>query len=396
MANSNITNFMQWSPTENTSKALEEYVQYKIGKYIWIYISPILIIIGTFGNCLSIVVLLRKSMRASTTMFYLAVLSFGDLFTLYTGLLRYWIRSLPGETDIRRLTDAGCKIHAFLVYFSLDVTVWILVAVTLDRCLSVSLPFKAKRICSIRMSRIVVIFILVLSCLKNMHFFWTVELVHTWEFRCDAPTPESDDFLNFVWPWIDFSTFCAIPFTIMILCNIKIIYEMVISHRKIAVNLVDRNSSNHSNHLRPISTQGPSVISDAPKQNGSFRHRTITSTSSDTQQKIQTRRISSLTAMLLTVNCVFLITTFPIQLFLILEESLFPTDNRTDEQTAAHNLWWAVVNMLQYSNNSIHFFLYCLTGPRFRQELKKLFKRNNQISGTFEPSVHTAENNDKM
>ena len=392
MAGSNVTDFLELSTKENTTaNDLDEYVQYKIGKYIWIYISPILIIIGTFGNCLSIVVLLRKSMRTSTTMFYLAVLSFGDLFTLYTGLLRYWIRNLPGENDIRNLSDAGCKIHAFLVYFSLDVTVWILVAVTLDRCLSVSLPFKAKRLCSIMMSRIVVIVIVVISSFKNMHFFWTVELVHTWEFRCDAATRSTDDFLNYVWPWIDFSTFCAIPFTVMILCNIKIIYEMVMSHRKIAVNLVDRNSSHNSNFFRQISTQGQSAVSDPLKQNGSFRHKPISSTSSDTQQKIQSRRISSLTAMLLTVNCVFLITTFPIQLFLILEERWFPTENRTDEQTAAHNLWWAVVNMLQYSNNSIHFFLYCLTGPRFRQELKCLFKRNNQISGNFEPSVHTID-----
>ena len=392
MAVSNVTDFIQLPSTEDTSYDLDDYLQYKIGNYVWIYISPILIILGTFGNCLSIVVLLRKSMRTSTTMFYLAVLSFGDLFTLYTGLLRYWIKNLPDAKDIRNLSDAGCKIHAFLVYFSLDVTVWILVAVTLDRCLSVSLPFKAKRICSSKISRIVVVIILLVSFLKNMHFFWTVELVHTWEFRCDAATQATDDFLNYVWPWIDFSTFCAIPFTIMILCNIKIIYEMVRSHRKIAVNLVDRNSSYKPNYLRQVSNQGPSAVPSLQLQNdGSFRHKPISSTSSDTQQKIQTRRISSLTAMLLTVNCVFLITTFPIQLFLIMEERWFPTANRTEEQTAAHNLWWAVVNMLQYSNNSIHFFLYCLTGPRFRLELKNLFKRNNQISGNFEPSAHTVE-----
>ena len=368
-----------------SEKNLTDYLEYRIGNYIWIYISPLLIILGTFGNILSIAVLLRKSMRSSVTMFYLTILSFADLFTLYTGLLRYWIRTLNG-VDIRTFSDAGCKIHTFLVYLSLDLTVWILVAVTLDRWLSVSLPFKAKRICSLKMSRIFVIIILIGLVLKNMHFFWTVELVQTWEFRCDAGTESADNFINFVWPWIDFSTFCLIPFTIMILCNIKIIYEMITSQRKIAANI----SPQKPKYLSQISNPGPSENSSVLPQNGSYRKKATLSTLSDTQQKIQVRRISSLTAMLLTVNCVFLITTFPIQLFLIMEEYWYPTENRTNEDRASFNLGWAIVNVVQYSNNAIHFFLYCLTGPRFRHELKCMFKRNNQISCNFEPS-HTLE-----
>ena len=387
-------------------KNVTDYIQYKVADYIWIYVSPVLILVGTFGNFLSILVLVRKSMRSSTTMFYLTALSFGDLFTLYTGLLRYWIEAFD-QVDIRNKTDAGCKIHTFLVYFSLDFTVWILVAVTLERWLCVSLPFRAKRICSLKMSRIVVIVIICVLFCKNMHFFFTVELVHTWEFRCDGATVSANHFLDFVWPWIDFSTFCLIPFTIMIVCNIKIISEMIISQRKIATTMdtfrpkLLSQTSNTCTSGRPNSLehhasnrQRESVLTQTHQtsldRNGSSRKRESAMTSNDSKKKVQTRRISSLTAMLLTVNCVFLITTLPIQVFLIGEEYWFPTENRTNEQIASHHLGWAIVNILQYSNNAIHFFLYCLTGPRFRHQLQCIFRRNNQISDHLEHS-HTLE-----
>jgi hypothetical protein len=88
------------------------------------------------------------------------------------------------------------------------------------------------------------------------------------------------------------------------------------------------------------------------------------------KKRSSARRISSLTAMLLTVNCVFLLTTSPIQAFMIGQEYWY--SDKTPEEKACHNFWRAVVNMLQYTNNAVHFFLYCLTGPIFRNELKTM------------------------
>lgn len=376
---------------------LEDFRQYNIGNYLWIYGSPVLIIVGTFGNFLSICVLLRPKLRCSTTMFYLTCLSFGDLFTLYTGLLRYWIRK-AFDVDVRHFSDASCKIHAFLVYLSLDFTVWVLVSVTIDRCLSVSIPFKAKILCTLKRSAWVIVLILFFLTVKNMHFFWNLELVNTWEFRCDARSKAANDFLRYVWPWIDFSTFCLIPFSIMIACNIKIIYEMISSQRKL-----DKHSDIHRTPTLAAKLNSPLTRedhSDMAVQSMTMHETTQTNEMTSQMTSCQTsrqtsqvknrspaRRISSLTAMLLTINCVFLITTSPIQTFLIGEEYWF--SDKTQEQIAWHNFWWAVVNMFQYINNSIHFFLYCLTGPRFRKELKSMFYRKHKISAGKEPSGGT-------
>ena len=41
---------------------------------------------------------------------------------------------------------------------------------------------------------------------------------------------------------------------------------------------------------------------------------------------------------------------------------------------------WAVVNLFQYTNNSINFLLYCLSGSRFREELRAMFRRKFRVA----------------
>ena len=93
--------------------------EFQASELIWKLVPPILIIFGSIGNTLSIVVLTRKSMRNSTTTLYLTFLAFSDILVLYTGLLRQWIFYVF-EYDIRIVSEVGCKIHLCLVYTSLD------------------------------------------------------------------------------------------------------------------------------------------------------------------------------------------------------------------------------------------------------------------------------------
>ncbi|KAH3814503.1 hypothetical protein DPMN_143005 [Dreissena polymorpha] len=363
---------------------LEEYTQYVFANYMWTYGSPILIVIGTIGNVLSIVVLLRPRLRKSTTMFYLTCLSFGDLFTLYTGLLRYWIHS-AFKIDVRNLSNGACKVHTFLVYLWLDFTVWVLVSVTVDRCISVSLPFRVKRLCTIQRSRIVVTIIWGIMFIKNMHFFWTLSLVETWKYSCGGSSPAEIHFLHFVWPWLDMATFCIIPFTIMIVCNIKIIYKMVKAQRKLHAHnksFQNENATEHMNDFQRQISYSPNCLSaqhPSPQNTSTSRRERPICRNVTTSSTPGTSKISSLTAMLLAVNTVFLITTLPVQVLLIGEEYWFPNRDISAEQIAWYSFWWALVNMLQYLNNSIHFVLYCLTGPRFRHELRGIFRRKTRV-----------------
>ncbi|XP_052782886.1 psychosine receptor-like [Mya arenaria] len=371
---------------ENDDIELNDHLPYRIGNYLWIYGSPVLILVGTVGNILSIIVLLRPRLRDTTTMFYLTCLSIGDLFTLYTGLLRYWIYR-TFDIDVRNLSNASCKIHTFLVYLSLDFTVWVLVCVTVDRFLSVSMPFRAKRLCTMTRSRIVIAGILLLLSLKNMHFLWTLTLVETWEYRCDGDSSEDVHFLRFIWPWLDLAVFCLVPFSVMIVCNIKIIYEMVLSQKKLDAhrNYGSQRAKQGASTSR-TSLAEPSVFSmqSVTPQHANVRIRTTSESKPNaaTNARTGTKRVSSLTAMLLAVNTIFLLTTSPVQILLVGEEYWFSNRDDSNSQVAWYNFWWALVNMLQYLNNAIHFFLYCLTGPKFRHELFSIFNRKNKVAIT--------------
>ena len=120
---------------------------YKSSVIIWKVVPPMLILLGTIGNILSILVLTRRSLRKSTTSLFLTVLACSDLLVLYSGLLRQWVLYVF-ETDVRHVCEVGCKLNIWLVYSSLDFSAWILMAVTIERVISVWLPHRVRTICT--------------------------------------------------------------------------------------------------------------------------------------------------------------------------------------------------------------------------------------------------------
>lgn len=341
---------------DNATVSMEDFPSYVASINIWKYTPPILIVVGTFANILSIIVLLRKSMRTSTTMFYLTVLACGDILVLYTGLLRYWIQ-YAFDIKLREFSNFGCKLHVFLVYFSLDFSTWILVAVTIDRCIFVCLPFKSRTYCTMKHAKIAVVTICGVIFLLNSHLFGTVALDDT--LGCYGVS----SFILSVWPWIDFCVFCIGPFTVMIICNIFIIRQIVLSNKRI-------ESHSGSGMLSP-KTAIPST-SIAGNNNGNIAtNNALQNKAKKNKSKKRLRKISNVTIMLLTVNIVYFSCTLPIAVYLIGYKFWVPGASK--ERRATLDLVWAISNFLQYMNNTIHFFMYCLTSPKFRKELFYLF-----------------------
>ena len=316
--------------------------EYKAGILIWKVVPPILILFGTIGNILSIVVLTRKSIKASTTALYLTFLAFSDLLVLHTGLLRQWLNYLT-EYDVRHTSEAACKIHIWLVYSSLDFSAWILIAVTLERVISTWCPHSAKTKCNRKYATILIISIMFLSLALNSHLLFgmvnkvTIDdkgQIKTID-RCATIDPMYANFFNVTWPWIDLCAFCLIPFTVIVVGNSCILFKVIKSRQKAKSRIRPSLRSTHksSSHIGPTN--------------------------------------SSMTAMLFTLNMVFLFTTSPVSIYNI----GYPhwLSGASEPTIASLEFWWAVVNMLMYTNNSINFLLYCLSGSRFRQEVKRLF-----------------------
>ena len=320
------------------------FLEYQASEVIWKVVPPVLILFGSIGNILSIVVLTRKSIRNSATALYLTFLAFSDILVLYTGLLRQWIFYVF-EYDIRHLSEAVCKIHLWLVYTSLDFSAWILMALTMERVMATWWPFRARRLCSRLNAAVLIMAILFLLLAINSHFMYGMThetnvdengTVSTVE-NCLAVNEGYIDFLRKVWSWIDFGMFCLFPLSVIVVGNICILANVMRSQRRLSA--VSLQQEETRSRRRSSSGRG-----------GKF---------------------SSLTAMLLVLNTVFLITTLPISVYNIGYNHWVYTSNH--QTIASLELWWAIVNMLMYTNNSVNFLLYCLSGSRFRKEAKKLF-----------------------
>ena len=262
-------------------------------------------------------------MRVKSTSVFLIGLAVVDTVVLYMGLLRWWIKELT-RIDIRTLSLVGCKIHILFTYAFIQLSAWILVLVTIERVISVFFPLKSREIITRRRAGILLAVTVVSLIGLNAHFMWTrVLYTHTNGVTYCIPAEEHTEFSNKTWAWIDSFVASYIPFAVMLISNLAIIYKVLKAtlHRRSTMNV------------------GKDVSS----------------------------KMGSMTAMLLLLNFIFLLTTSPIVIFLAYQKDFM--GDQSPQSMARFNLAWVIVNLIQYCNNALNFFLYCISGARFRREL---------------------------
>lgn len=140
-----------------------DYPEYRLLKYLLVYIPPVLIILGTFGNVVSFIVLRRRAMSKVSSYLYLASLAIADSLVLYIGLLRLWLDELTG-VNFQDNSEWLCKLTMFLGYLASDLSVWLIIAVTVERYIVVCFPLRAFTMCNTNRAKLVIIFIVFLIC----------------------------------------------------------------------------------------------------------------------------------------------------------------------------------------------------------------------------------------
>ena len=318
------------------------YKDYVIHKALLLYVPPVLLVVGTFGNVFSFCVLIENLKKASTYT-YFSALAIADLLVLYVGLLRIWVGQL--SVDIEDESDFLCKLMIFLGYFTSHVSVWLIVAVTMERAIVVSFPLHVPRICNIRYARSLIVCLFVVFVGINVHFFWTVKLSYiqfneTTLAKCHA-APNHIELNEVYWPWIDAILYSFLPFTLILILNAMIIKNVIMARR-------NRNALQQQYVL-------------------TTRNRSIPA------RRSQCEKSRKITIMLLAVSFTFIFTTLPMNSLLIYK-SVFIVDD-DDEKFARMKLLYTIAELLMYSNHSVNFFLYCATGRKFRDQFVALFSR---------------------
>ncbi|ESN92625.1 hypothetical protein HELRODRAFT_164701 [Helobdella robusta] len=247
-------------------------LEHELAAYLWLIISPILLIAGICGNFLSLVVLASRPFRKSSAAFGLSTLAVVDSGVLFVSLLRHWVFYLSGDKiDVRTLFGSywWCNLHVFLTYYLNQLSSWTLVLVTVERAVSVIAPLMVRS--RFTRGRTVCAWFVISGLIFsiNVHFFWTVEYEEEAVFQSfvgdgagngssggagngggdvyydgddvrliatAAATVATDSqrqcyfnrkyayFTNVLWPWIDFVLCVALPFLVIAFSNLAMAY----------------------------------------------------------------------------------------------------------------------------------------------------------------------------
>lgn len=298
-------------------------------------ISLFLLLLGTFGNIMTLVVLNQRRFKNMVSAVYLQFLTIVDLFALYTGLLRKFVFFLL-NVDIRDSVPEICAIHKWLTYASLHCSAWIRIAFTMQRISHTWMPQKAHLEFTRSKVRICLVVLIFVILAINSHILYGnrpgLETENNITKRVCVFT--NDKYLFFFdkyWSIIDFALYSAIPTVLMITGNILIIFRVLKSKRN-----MERKSA--------------------------------FSESRSASSESRASRFSSMTIMLIVLNICYVIFTSPSGIFIVGYQYWY-----TEGQEETLLQVFDILHLMLYVDNSTNFVLYCLTGSLFRNEALAVF-----------------------
>ena len=335
-SNYNITSVVnivttEWTESEATTKdtfieEVESYTTFKIAIFLVRYWFPVLVPIGLVGNILSFLVIIKPNNRKISTCIYMAAISINDNIMMLV-CLHYYLLS---AVQIHSWNSFECKFLAFEALFALQNGTFLVVTMTIDKYIAIKWPHKAAIYSTARRAKIIVGSVYISVFIYNIpHFFLSIVIGR----QC----------LNFgirgvitsIYSWFSFVLNAVIPFTMLIYMNYVIVRAV-------------RNSR--------VFFKG-SDTGKGRDQGMETRKKTMKSTE------------KQLAIMLLLVTILFLILLCPTYFRFIY---LVFGKRDTPFKYAQSMLFSEITGNLYASDSGINFFLYCISGKKFRNDLKEI------------------------
>ncbi|KAG6442778.1 hypothetical protein O3G_MSEX002511 [Manduca sexta] len=290
----------------------------QVANLLNIYYTPLLVVLGSVGNLLSVFVFYNSKLWLQPTSRYLTAVALSDTLFL-TQLLPPWMNAV-------RLTGlfnhwGFCQVFVYLSYVTCCLSNWLVVAFTVERFMAVVYPLRRTSMCSVNRSQIIIGTLVLLAMILNLPVF-----------RFAVPTGKN--------------------------CNIDFDYLDQAAQFNVADTVLSFTIP-----LMVITIMNAWIMVGVWRlEHGRARPRRMLS-----NQRAQQR----VTRMLLIVSSVFVALNLPAYTMRICAYAY----NMSEKEYSGRYAALQQVALLFFNTNfGINFVLYCLSGQNFRRALREMLR----------------------
>lgn len=370
----------------NLSSKWSNSEDYKIGKDVYAYLTPLIIVVGIIGNLTSLRIFTMRSMRVLSAGLYLAAISASDLFVILTYVLLEWLaKGLPrlNGQGIHLINTKGiCQLFLLLSYTLRFTSVWLITVFTIERYIAIDKPLHRKVLCTRALSRKLICSVFGVAILLSMYkpllsgqTVYNPKLSHSQDDKrlynpSDVPLDDSDAKLSDVYVCSSMEEHKSLNFYLDSIygCTITIVPFIIIT---IFNSLILRS-------LLRKSHPSPDVKPKSSREN---------------------RLRVEFTVILLAISTSLICLNLPyfivwLQQFILSADQQF-TGKLQDPEWKAEmksDLFY-LTKTIFFINYSINFFLYALTGKQYRLHLKAMFTCKKSVNFGQKSSIRTHVSN---
>lgn len=139
-----------------------------LGNFLTLYYTPTLVCFGTIGNILSVLVFFKTKLRKLSSSYYLAALGISDTCFLI-GLLVPWLNFVNINIYNRNIY---CQLFTYFSGLTSFLSVWFVVAFTVERFIAVLYPLRRQTMCTVRRAKIVLLGLVILGSLISIPYLF--------------------------------------------------------------------------------------------------------------------------------------------------------------------------------------------------------------------------------
>ena len=282
---------------------------------------------------MTIIIIRRFKASWSAMDRYFLSLAVTDLCVIVTRVFPVWLRPATGFR-ITASHDVVCKILVYVYSMTVCSSSWILATMAGHRALMVMWPHRVNTICTPTRSWSAVITIVVFSCPAFSHMLYGIRIVPG-AGLCSA-TGNYRKFLQDIWLPLEGFLHSLMPMVCIFLSNVVLVRKLRMSFRELEAG--DQLACR------------------------------------DTQLTSRAKTVNSVTLQAVVVSITFLVLTLPVAVwnassYMWLAQAVTSDLHEFVRQAVTET----VLYMLSETNYCVNFYIYCLTGRKFRNELKKKY-----------------------